>query len=154
MGVLHLGHGKGTMGTSNGVHWTQLIENKVLIVLHIPNLDLQEEIKIPGNIITFHHLFNIQDFLHEVITYGPVMGLQLYLTENRKATVELLGIQNRCIPFDVSFLFQSFYPFKNRGRREVDFLGKLLDRQFCIKLKQSQQFYILIIQLFHRIFSF
>jgi hypothetical protein len=103
--IFILAHHKCAVCTADARYRSQFVKYKILVVLHISCIHLQQEIKISRNVITFHYFFEAHYIAYEIVPDRFIVMLQPDVSEYDQAIIEFFGIDQRDIPFNTAARF-------------------------------------------------
>ena len=97
-------------------------------------MDFEQIIVIARNVVTLGHFRDFPDNAGKLGGYVPIEPTELDATKDDETPIEFLRIEHCHIFFDVSVGLQTFHPFKDRCRRQINFCRQFFGCQARIVL--------------------
>ena len=117
---------------------TKNIEHKLLVVLHVRSVYLQQIVKTARDVVALRHLWYLLNDAHEVMSYLSIELLHLDIAKHDKASIQLFSVKYRHILLYITTALQTPLPLKDRSGGEINLLGKLLDSDAAVLLQGAQ----------------
>ena len=117
---------------------TKNIEHKLLVVLHVRSVYLQQIVKTARDVVALRHLWYLLNDAHEVMSYLSIELLHLDIAKHDKASIQLFSVKYRHILLYITTALQTPLPLKDRSGGEINLLGKLLDSESAVLLQGTQ----------------
>lgn len=117
---------------------TKNIKHKLLIVLHVRSVYLQQIVKTARDVIALRHLWYLLNDAHEVMSYLSIELLHLDIAKHDKASIQLFSVKYRHILLYITTALQTPLPLKDWSGGKIDLLGKLLDSESAVILQGTR----------------
>ena len=112
--MFHLTHHKHALHRAQALYRPQLVDEELIISLHVRGMNLQQVVSGARHIVALRHLGQLLHHLHEVLGNITVHALQLHVAEHDEALVQLLRIQHGNIFLDIAIALQAFQTLIHR----------------------------------------
>ena len=126
MRILDFANHDDAVETSDAVDISQGVEHEVLIILHVPGINLYLEVVIAGGVVAFRYLVDGLHGIHELLNQVVGVLLQSDIAEHNHVVSHFVVIYYRSISLDVSLTLQSLLSLEGGRRGEVYSCGKFL----------------------------
>jgi len=116
----------------------ELVHQEIVVFGHVGQGDLDQEIKLAGQVIGFHDFGEFHDLTLEGFQDGLRMFFKLDVDEGGQAFADEVLVQQGHVFFDDALGLEALDPFINGRDRLADLVGDFLIVQAGIVLQQLQ----------------
>ena len=111
-------HHEGALDGTQALDGAQGVDEKVIVIQHIRRVNLEEVVKISGDVVTFGHFRDVLDPVHKIVGNVFPHSSETHAAKDQETPAQLGGVQDGRIFADVALILQPVQALEDGGGRD------------------------------------